>query len=300
MNRHIAAAATGAVAIILTAFAALQRPDAEDVTDVLLRVNGPLRLAAGDSASTVVVIGHDATVEGTVREQLIVVGGTARVSGSVLGNLVVVNGRAVLGPEAYVGENVVLHESGIERAPGARVGGVVRRRAEFAWSPLVGWIFWLSLTLVLLVVGLAFAAVAGRQLAEAAALIPQRPGPVILTAAILVIGLPTLAILSFLSLIGIPLGLVIAFFVIPALALLGFVVTATWIGATAVRRWGGRERVERQRERPYLAVLIGVLALQVIGIIPLLGGFVVLLASQLGAGALVYRTWAAARRTERA
>ncbi|HEX7119870.1 MAG TPA: hypothetical protein VF212_13850 [Longimicrobiales bacterium] len=293
MARRIVVGVVGCVGIALAAFGTLQRPD--KVTDVLLRVNGPLRLAAGDSASTVVVVGHDADIEGTIGEQLVVIGGTARVAGTIRGNLVVVDGRAVLGPEALVGQDVVLHESTLEQAPGAYVGGVVRRRAEFEWGPFVGWIFWLSLTLLILAVGLVVAALAGRQLFDAAARIRERPGPVVLTALLVAIGLPLLAFLAFVSLIGIPLALLIGFFVVPALALVGLAVTGTWIGAAAIRRWGGAERYERSRRHPYLAVTIGLLVLQIVALIPVLGGLVLVLASQLGAGALVYRAWRVSR-----
>ncbi|HEX6940982.1 MAG TPA: polymer-forming cytoskeletal protein [Longimicrobiales bacterium] len=295
MARRMVVGVVGIVGIALAAFAAFQRADPGEVSDVLLRVNGPLRLAAGDSASTVVVVGHDADIEGTIGEQLVVIGGTARVAGTVRGNLVVVNGRAVLGPEAAVGRDVVLHESTLERAPGARVGGVVRRRAELEWGPFVGWVFWLSLTLLLLAVGLVVAAVAGRQLFDAAARIRERPGPVVLTALLVAIGLPLLAFLAFVSLIGIPMALLIVFFLMPALALVGVAVTGTWLGAVAVRRWGGAERYERSRRHPYLAVTLGVVALQIVALIPILGGLVLLLASQLGAGALVYRAWRVSR-----
>jgi len=285
------AGAIGVVLLGVVAFAAVQRRDATGVTDVLLRMNGPLRLAAGDSARTVVVIGHDADVEGTVAEQLVVVGGTARVTGKVLGNLIVVHGRAELGPDAEVGENVVLHRSALQRAPGARIGGEIHRREGFEWSPIVGWIVWLSLTLVALVVALGFAAVAGRQLFEAASRISERPGPVVLTALIVAVALPIVAFLALLSVIGFPITLLIGLFIIPALALLGIAVTGTWIGAAVLRRWASAERYERSREHPYLAATIGVVALHIVGLIPFLGGLIVLLASQLGAGALVYRSW---------
>lgn len=289
--RPMLSGSIGVVAIAVFAFAAVQRQGAREMSDVLVRVHGPLQLAAGDSAGTVVVVGHDADVAGTITDQLVVVRGTVRVTGTVRGNLVVVHGRAELGPEATVGENVVLYQSALERAPGARVGSVVHRQAAIEWSPLIGWIFWLSLTVVVLAVALAFAAVAGRQLFEAAIGIGARPGPVVLTALIVAAGLPILALFSLISVIGIPLAMLIGFFVIPALALLGVAVTGTWIGAAALRRWASAERYERAREHPYLAATIGVVALHLLGLIPFIGALIVLLASQLGAGALVYRSW---------
>lgn len=294
------AGSIGVVAVAVVAFAAVQRRDAAEMSDVLVRVHGPLLLAADDSAGTVVVVGHNADVEGTVTEQLVVVRGTARVTGTVRGNLVVVHGHAELGPDATVGENVVLHQSTLERAPGARVGGVVHRRAAIEWSPVIGWIIWLSLTLVVLVAALVFAAVAGRQLFEAASRIATRPGPVVLTALIVAVGLPVLALLSLVSVIGIPLAMLIFFFIIPALALLGVAVTGTWIGAAVLRRWASAERYERSREHPYLAATIGVIALHIVGLIPFVGALIILLASQLGAGALIYRSWQGLRGRSRA
>lgn len=302
MRRRITVAEIGIVAIVvgavgaLGAYASNRGRGAAEEMDVWLRVNGPARIPPGDTASTVVVIGHDAVVEGTVTEQLVVIGGTAAITGSVLGNVVVANGRAELGPQAYVGGNVVLHESTLERAPGARVAGIVRRRAELDLGPAVGWFLWLSFTAVVLVVGLAFAALAGRQLSEAAAEIAARPGPVVVTALIVAFGLPIFAVLAFVSVIGIPLALLAAIFAIPLLALLGYATTGAWAGAAILAKWRGRDRVERAAAHPYLAVTIGVVLLQIIGVIPVLGGLVVVLASQLGAGALVYRSWRGARR----
>ncbi len=298
MRSRATAPVLGAIAVVMAAFAMLQRSGPRERTDVLVRVNGPVRIAEDDTAGTVVVFGHGATIEGTIQEQLVVIGGTADISGTVLGNLVLVDGRAVLAPSAVIGENVVLHESVLERAPGARIGGVVREQAEFALGPIVGWIFWLSLSAVVIVAGLAFAALAGRQLSEAAERIRNQPGPVVVTALIVAATLPGLAILAFLSVVGIPLGFLIAFLIGPILTLLGYIVTATWLGAAILSRWGDPDRVERGRTHPYRVVLVGIVLLQLIGLVPILGGLVLILASQLGAGALVYRLWRMSRTHE--
>jgi hypothetical protein len=57
------------------------------------------------------------------------------------------------------------------------------------------------------------------------------------------------------------------------------------LGHLALRSWPDGS------DKPYLAVAVGLLALQAVALIPGLGGLVVLLASQLGAGALTYRVW---------
>src|SRR5687767_935027 len=70
----------------------------DDDGDVQIRINGPIHIAASDSAFAIWVVNHDAVIDGVVREGLVVINGTARVSGRVEGGVVVVNGRLELGP----------------------------------------------------------------------------------------------------------------------------------------------------------------------------------------------------------
>jgi hypothetical protein len=100
-----------------------------------------------------------------------------------------------------------------------------------------------------------------------------------------VVGLPTLSLMLILTGIGIPLGIALMVFLLPALAFLGYVVAGSGLGHLALRVW------PEGSDNPYLAVAVGLLLLQVVALVPGIGGLIALLASQLGVGALVYRVW---------
>src|SRR5690606_42076993 len=102
-------------------------------------------------------------------------------------------------------------------------------------------------------------------------------------------GRPALAAVAFLRAGGAPVGLVVGRFASPRRGLLGYVVAGAWLGGLIVGR--GRDGEAPPTDRPYRAVLVGVLILQVALIVPFVGGLVLLIATQLGAGALAYRVW---------
>ena len=219
-------------------------PRSDEVTGVLVRIGTPVRVRAGETERTVVVVGADASVDGAVRENLVVIDGNARVAGTVGGNVVVVGGRLELEPGARVAGDVVLHaNSTLARAPGAVVDGTVRRRAGISLGPVAGWLAWLGVTLALVAAGALFAAAGGRQLGEAATLLLRRPGPVVVATLVMIAAVPILAILSFITLIGIPLGIALLVVLIPALGFAGYIVAACALGDALLRRVGrGRER----------------------------------------------------------
>lgn len=299
----------------------------EEVRGVLVRVGAPARVRAGESERTVVVVGADAVVDGTVLENLVVVGGDARVAGRVAGDIVMVGGRLALEPGARVGGDVLLHgDSRLAQAPGATVGGTVQRRTGISFGPFAGWLLWIGVTLALVLAGLLFAAIGGRQVDEAAALLLRRPGPVVVTTLVLIAAAPILAIIAFLTVIGIPAGIALLVALVPALGLAGYLAAAMALGDVVLRRLGrgrreepsiraarveakhgpGREGVvpgapgETVRApaavHPYREVALGVILFQIVLLIPFLGFILVVLAAHLGAGALVYRTWLVWRR----
>jgi len=97
--------------------------------------------------------------------------------------------------------------------------------------------------------------------------------------------LPLLATLAIVTILGLPSGLAVLFVVLPILWLLGYLVFGFWVGASALRLVKRND----QMARPILAAVVGILILQVIALIPVLGGLIVLLGGIWGSGALVYR-----------
>ena len=260
-------------------------------SDLLLRAGGPAEVGPGQRVGTAVVLGSDAIVQGTVTQDLVVLDGDATVSGEVLGSITVVNGRLDLGPSARVGEDVTLVQSQLTMAPGAEIAGEVTRSSGPAWGWGVGWFFWLSTSVFVILCGLLFAAIGGRQLADAATVQWRRPGLSVLSALALWVGVPALAVIAMLTVVGIPVGISLLVFVLPALWFLGYLVTGAGLGALIGRRRGRLGRTDH----PYAAVALGLLVLQLVAFIPWIGAVVALLAGVWGAGGLALRAGRAVR-----
>jgi hypothetical protein len=271
--------------------ASAQSTDEDD--DLLLRVNGDVVLPAGESVNALIVARGNATVAGTVDDFLMVIKGTGSVTGRVDGDIVVVNGTLRLEPGANVQGDVTLVRSDLVRDPAAVVNGDINERSDYSWgwgSAIFSLLFWFGATIVVLVAGLLFAAFGARQLVGAGRLETQRIGECIVATLIVWIGLPILAVVAFITLIGIPLSLAILIVLLPALGFLGYIVSGTRLGTIILRR----DPVEEPK--PYLAAVLGLLVLQIIGLIPFIGGLIIVIATLYGAGALVYYAFLGWRR----
>jgi hypothetical protein len=225
-----------------------------------------------------------------VTNAFVLVDGDATLSGTVDGDVVVVRGTLTLQPTAHVTGDVNVARGNVVTENGATVDGSIVHRS-YDWS---GWDFllfsiylWVSLTIVILIAGLVFAAVGGRQLMGSANLISDQTGGTILAALIVGIGIPILAVIAMLTILGIPLGIGLLLFLIPALWFFGYLVAGTKIGAVILR--------QHDNPHPYLAVVLGLILLQVIGLIPFIGGLISFIAGLLGTGALVLYAWNAWR-----
>lgn len=257
--------------------------------DVLIRINGALNLRAGERADVVIVVSDNAVIDGDITHDLIVIDGNATVNGRVGGTINMFRGDLTLGPTASVGDDVRLYRANLFRDPAAVVTGDVNEEWDgFGVSAMAVWRYlWVSMTALVLVAGLAFAAFGSRQLRGAVEQIGAHTGETILTAVVLTVLIPTLALLAFVTVIGIPLGISLLVIVIPALWFFGYLVAGTALGSLILNR----AQSPAEGARPYLAALIGLLAFQLVGFIPFVGGLIVFFAGQIGAGALVYRMW---------
>jgi hypothetical protein len=255
--------------------------------EVQIHINGPIHVAAGDTASTVWVVNGDAIVNGDVREGVVVINGNARVGGRVAGDVLVVNGRLELQPGARIDRDVMLYRSTMIRASDAVIGGAVHEQTAFSIGAGAIWLIWVSFTVVVVLAGLAFAALAPTSLAESARELADHSGRTAVIALVVAAAVPTLATLSFATVIGIPLGLVLLFVVIPALTFLGYLVAGATVGSLVTSR---RLSPPRRSDR-YVSVVIGLVVLQCATALPIVGGLIGLVASLFGVGALGSRSW---------
>ena len=289
---HITLAAlVAALALLLAPERALAQ---ENRDDVYVRVNGTVDLTAGESVDTLVAVNSEAEVAGTVRDTLVIVNQTATVSGDVGRDAIVANGTLRLEPTARIGGDVVLINGQLDQADGAEIAGSVVERSGAAMGAELGritaavsFVAWLGMTLLLAVVALGWAALAGRQLSEIAGLLGARPGLAAVAAVIFWIAVPIVAVIAFFTVIGIPIGIALLLVALPLLWGLGYVVTGTRLGFFVA----DLRRATPDLDRPYLEAVLGVVILQLIGLIPIVGGIVVALAGLFGAGAIVVHAW---------
>lgn len=267
--------------------------DADEGDGFIFKVDGMVTIDASEHVDSVILINGNAVVDGIVDNTLWVVNGNATINGRVDGDVMVFNGVLTLNPSATV-KNVSVVRGDLNRAPGATVTGEIHERSafvSFGWgSAVFSFVFWFGTTLPLIGIGLLFAAIAGRQLTNGGALLADRPGASVVAAVLLWMGIPLLATLAILTLIGIPLG-ILALLALPVLWVAGYVVAATRLGLALVRR----TRFEINPDHPYLAAAAGVLVFQLIGLVPFIGGLVVGVAGLVGSGALATLTFDARR-----
>lgn len=187
--------------------------------------------------------------------------------------------------------DVAVARGELERDQGATVTGSINE-GDFQVSPWdwgVFWAFiWIGSTLVVLVSGLIFAGVGGRQVKAAGSHMVNDLGPTLLGILTAWIVLPALMFLVFFTLVGIPLSISYFLFALPILWFLGYLVAGTQLGRLIVSS-------RANDAHPYLPALLGLIILQVIGIIPFLGGLIAFIAGLVGSGALLVLAWQAWR-----
>jgi hypothetical protein len=254
---------------------------------VLVSINGGVDIPAGDHLDALVVVNGDARVSGDVNT-VVMINGNATLSGATAETLVVVNGTADLQAGTTVLGNVRTLNGTVTQAPGATVHGSVKSvDAEIAALGVLlipaFILLFLGLGLLTIVAALLVAALGARQVRAAESLISERPGPVLVAGIAGSIGLPLLAILMILTVVGAPIGIVLLLILGPAVAYLAWIVAAIWVGYWMVARLRG----SAEPERPYLAAVLGVIVLALAGLLP----FVTAIASLFGFGALLLMAW---------
>jgi hypothetical protein len=263
---------------------------------VLISTSGDITVAAGDQADAVIVINGTATISGEVGF-LLVVDGRAVTQGATLENIVVVRSSAELDASTHVLNDVRTYDSTVNQASGARVdgsvGGIEGDLVGFAWFlAAAAIILWIGVAIVTLVAALILAALAARQVRAAGALISHEPGKTALIGFLSLFVIPILAVLAMITLVGIPVGIALLLFVWPALAFIGYLVAAIWIGEWLL----GRSNPGVVRDRPYSAAVVGVIVAGILGFIPV----ITFIISLFGLGAVILAGWRVFRGGPRA
>jgi hypothetical protein len=258
---------------------------AQDVQagEAFVVLSGPADVPRGQQVGDLVVFHGSSTVDGTVNGSLTAFDAPVTISGRVAGDVVVFNGPVVLRGGAAVTGDVVSQNAPVV-AQGATIGGSTRRvQTNVNWDGF-GWAghfaFWLAVSASTVVVGLVLLWLIGRGAGRVLEAGRTRIGPAILWGLVVFFGVPILALLALITVVGIPLGLGL----LGALGLfyaLGYSATAWILGRSILRT----------RTAWVVAFLLGWAILRVIALIPILGGLVWFAAVVFGLGTLLVAIW---------
>lgn len=254
---------------------------------LIISTEGDVTVAAEEQADLVIVTGGTATIEGTVNT-LLVIDGVADLTGATVESIVAVRSPVTVGPGSVVLGDVRTVDSLVLKMGDGEVQGNVRDLATDliavgAVLAPAAILFFIGFALATIIAGLTLAALASRQLRAAEALISRDIGKTLLAGLGGLILLPVVAIVAIVSIVGAPFGIGLLIFVWPVLAFLGYIVAAVWIGDWVLRQVSPTV----VRERPYAAVVIGIVVMQVLSILPPLAA----IASFVGFGAVILYAW---------
>lgn len=253
---------------------------------VLIVAGGDITVPQGEQADLLIVAAGDASVSGTVNA-LVMIDGTATLTGATVGTVVVVSGTVDVGPGTVV-LNDVAEARGTVVSSGGEIMGSTRELATGiavfgVFAGIVALIVWVGVGVSALVAALVLSSLAGQQLRKAAWLVGHEPVPSILLGLASIVVIPLVAVLAMVTVIGIPTGLGILLVMWPALAFLGYLVGAIWIGEWLLSRRAGHVPAER----PHMAAVVGLVVAFVLGLIPLLSAII----SIVGTGAVILAVW---------
>ncbi len=290
MKRILGAAFALAAAFLMLVPVAMAAEPAADEGRVVLSVRGDITLPADDRADVVVVIDGVATIAGDVRT-LVVIEGSAVLEGAQAGTIWAIRSDVELGPGTVVTGDVRTLDSPVQLVGDAAVQGEVSdiQASLFAIGAVLApafLLFWLGMGLATIIAGLLLAGLASRQVRMTEQVISREPALAFLGGLLGIVVFPVAAVLLMVTIVGAPLGLGVLFGLWPLLAYVGYLVAGIWIGEWLLTR----SEAPQARERPYLAAVIGLVLLQLTGLVPVVG-IVTAIASLLGFGAVLVVAW---------
>jgi hypothetical protein len=247
-------------------------------------------------AGYALLAGGKLDLEGRIEGDLKAAGGRIRLAGIVAGDVDLTGGRITLTPTARVGGKLVYRSrSEVEIPPGAVVeGGIERRRAE-GFEPSIWTIVglgigaWITILLGLGLIGLLLQGAVPDLVAGATRSLALRPWPSLGLGFALLVAVPVASNILLFTIIGIPLAFLS--YALFAVLLAGApVVVAYWVGLRLARSFAWSYEGEGLLRRA-LWTLVGLLLLGLIGIVPLLGFLIVMLALAMGLGAVTLELW---------
>jgi hypothetical protein len=253
-------------------------------------ITGSVTVPRAQTVGTVVIFDGRVTIGGHVDGDVVAFHGPVNVlgGGRVDGDITEGSNRIVLAPGSVVTGDLNYGNDRPIVAPGARVGGDLNKFKVWDAGAFSGFaatfLTWLALSVSSLVLGLVLIAIAPRGFDATRAAWSQSPGVSAGWGVLLFFGLPIVAVVALITLVGIPLGVGLLLALIPVYAI-GHVAGAFLLGRLLIKPPSSR----------LLAFLVGLVILVLLELIPILGGLVWIVATVLGLGALIVAGWRANR-----
>jgi hypothetical protein len=276
------------IAVVLSALLVLLLAvgSAARATDRVVITGGAV-VPAGQTVGDVVVLDGTVTIAGRATGDVVSVGGPVRVTGRIDGDLIAVSDRAVLGSTARIGGDLRYGDERPVLASGASVAGTVSNEnwadAASGWGWLSALAWWLAVSVSTLIVGVLLVWLAPGALYAAERAVRERVGVTVGWGVAIAIGVPLLAILALVTLVGIPFGVALVLAAVPVL-LVAYMASAWVVGRRVLRN--------RSTSR-WAAMLAGWAILRALALIPAAGALVGLAATVVGLGALAVALWQA-------
>jgi hypothetical protein len=272
--------------LVLVGLIVAQPAAAADPQDQVV-ISGDVNVPRARTVGDVVVVDGSVAVAGRVEGDVIAVSGPVRVSGTVDGTITAVSDRVTLLPRARVTGDVFYGDERPVIAASATVGGEVSDEgwadaADFPWGVVGAVAWWLMVTVSTLVLGLILIALAPRAADAVIATARERLGLSLAWGAGLFVGVPIVAVIALVSLVGIPLGVGLLLALVPV-AGLAYVTACYVLGRTLLKDPAGR----------IPAFLAGWAVLRAVALIPVAGILAWVAAIVVGVGVLVVATWRA-------
>jgi hypothetical protein len=290
MKRILAIAGAMLIVLLFLVPAALAAEPMPQTGRVVISTQGDITIPAGEQADVVLVINGTATIAGEVNT-VVAVDGAANLTGARVETVIAVRSPVTLGDGAVVQGDVMTLDSLVQQSGDARVLGEISDMQ----ASLIGLgavlapaliLLWIGFGLAVVVAGLLLAGIAGRQVRAAEGLISHEPGMTLVAGILGLVVFPIAAFLLIVTVVGAPLGVGILIALWPLIAFAGYLVAGIWIGDWVLHRM----QPTVVRERPLLAAVIGILVLQALALVPVLG-IVAMIASLFGFGAVLLLAW---------
>jgi hypothetical protein len=263
---------------------------------VAATVDRNVSIAAGaielDSAAVITrnayLFGGNVEVVGTVRGSLVAYGGAVVLNGVVGGDVDVGGGSLRIGPHAQIAGNLRYRV----RSGQAHIDPAAHITGKVTSLPVTNrWGLWHLLWIFgFFVLGAVVVALLPRFMAEAAEILPQRPGRSALVGVGWILLVPIAVCIAAITIIGLPVAL-LATAIYLSLMCIGSVPFSVWLGQLALGR-----RARKGRDGALINFLFGGFLLVALGVIPILGGWVSMVAVVLGLGTILLNAEAVRKR----